>query len=51
MLSSRKTISLEYLIRGFFVVEEGAMNVSEEKPNVAKFAALKVNSWPIWSKD
>ena len=51
MLSSRNTISREYLIRGLFVVEEGAINVSVEKPQAVKFVALKVNSKPIWSKD
>lgn len=51
MLSSRNTISLEYLIRGFFVFEEGMLNITVEKLDAAKLAALDVNSWPTCSKD
>jgi hypothetical protein len=51
MLSSRNTISLEYLIRGLFVFEEGMLNITVEKLDAAKLTAPDVNSWLTWSKD
>ena len=39
------------IIQGFFTCKEHVMNITVEKADAAKLAALGVNSWPTWSKE